>query len=123
MKFLTLSLSLIFSFSALAVFNEVECVGRSGRKNVLLEVERFTDRPWTISHMTIEENGAIKNFDYDMTMRYEQTPSSVRYETGGYTLELDFYPHQRPQWGTIYMGKLFTREIGGYIRDMRCNYR
>ena len=123
MKFLASILAVTFSIPAFAYFNEVECIGRANKKNVLIEVERFSHNPCTISHMTIEENGSIKNFSYDMTMRYQQGPSSVRYESRGFTLELDFSPHPIPEYGYTYAGKLFSREVGGYMNDLRCLYR
>jgi len=121
MKFILGLITLSFSVSALAVFNEVECTGRVNQKTVIVEVERFFHSPWTTSHLTIQENGNRTTSDFDMTMRYN-LPEGVRYESRGFTLDVSFWPDRTPQWGRLYNGMLISREIGGYLRDMKCKF-
>lgn len=122
MKLVLLSLCLGLSTSAFAVFNEIECNGHLNQKKVTLEVERPfpSGSLWRKSTLTIEENGAIKTFDYDMTMRNNQGPSRVRYESRGFNLQVDLWPDQRPQSGRPYRGVLFAFELNGQLSNLNC---
>lgn len=122
MKFVLLFLCLGLSPSVFAVFNEVECKGQLNQKKVTLEVERpFPNGSlWRKSLLTIEENGSLKTFTYDMTIRNNQGPDKVRYESSGFNLQIDFWPHQRPQSGYTYRGVLFARELNGQLSNLNC---
>lgn len=115
MKFLLLSTISLFSLSSFAYFDEAKCIGMINKTNVLVEVERGTGNPWRSSTLLLDGNGSTTHQDFDMTMRYTG-PGYVRYESKGYSLEVDFTPDETPQMGRIYQGKFFSRNLMGNLR-------
>ncbi|WPU66023.1 hypothetical protein [Peredibacter starrii] len=117
MKFLLFSTAALFSLSSFAYFDEAKCIGLINQTNVLVEVSRgnSTGTPWRESSLILDGNGTPTYQEFNMTMRYTG-PGYVRYESKGYTLEVDFTPDETPEWGRIYQGKFFTRGLNGNLK-------
>lgn len=121
MKFL-LAISLaVFSLAATAAWNEVECEGRVGVKEVRVEIERpFPNGSYfKRASVTVTHNGAQIAKDYTVTSRSYSGFNRVEYSAPGFRLEVDFWPDQYPRWGMRYRGLSQTDALGnmstGYL--------
>jgi hypothetical protein len=125
MKLIMLMTTLMFSFSALAYLNEVECEKVSRHQQVRVEIER----PFPANSMTKEAKLYITQDGYERlyhsrVMTYRSRGfSDVRYEGGGLQLEVNFWPDQRPQQWRTYKGRLISFHLGNrYLHDLDCKF-
>lgn len=122
--FLILSLA-IFSLTASAAWNEVECSGLDGAKAIRVEVEQAWPNGsyWKQASVTVDEAGAQSRRDYTVTTRYLPGFSRVEYSAGGFRLEVDFWPDQRPRWGWTYRGTFQSDALGNMsYRALNCRF-
>ena len=114
----------MFSASAFANFNEVECDGKSEDKEFTLEVEQ----PFPYgsyfrrAQLTVTEDGAESSEDYTVTVQAMRGFPTIRYNGAGLRLEVDFWPDQAPRWGRTYRGSLYSSLLGREVRNLDCRF-
>lgn len=125
MKVVILFAIMMFSVSAFAAWNEVECTGMSGTKSFSVDVEQaFPNGSYfKRAALTVAENGAEETHDYTVTTRAVMGFNRVEYSAPGLRLEVDFWPDQRPRWGWTYRGTLQSSVLGNQsIQGLNCRF-
>lgn len=122
MKIFVLLSLLLSSLPSFAYMSEVECVFRSRDTSIMMEVER----PFPQGSMTKDARVEIisprdrRFYNFSVMTYITRGLSKVRYNGGGYELEVDFWPDQRPQWGRTYRGRLMGHPAGHV--GMNCRF-
>jgi len=119
MKTLLLVLSLSFSFSALAFFNDVECDGNTrGGQRAVIEIERGFGGSMRGARTIVF--GARGTNPVETRYRvYSARRFGSRIEfigDSGFRLEVDVWPDQAPRWGRTYWANF------GNLSGLRCRF-
>ena len=124
MKMSLIMVFLMFSLSALAAFNEVECTGATPGKVITLEIEQPfpADSAFKRGTLTITENGADTTSNFTVSTRVNGGFNEIRYWAGGLTLEVNFWPDQRPRWARKYDSKLRSSDLGNETIKLTCEF-
>lgn len=124
MKFTAIFLALM-SFSAFASFNEVECEGKSGDKEIYFEVEQPfpSNSVFKRATLTITENGSDSESRYTVTSRDTRGFNTIRYTGAGVTLEVNHWPDNAPRWGRNYRSTLRIDKVENYSTlNVECSF-
>lgn len=125
MKFLISTFVVLFSFSALASWNEVECEGKIDQKTLEVEIEQPFPNSSSFKRatLTIVENGAENSFNYTVHTRMTRGFNDIRYTAAGLDLEVSYWPDQYPRWGRTYKGTLRSSKLNNqYIQGLKCHF-
>lgn len=124
MKSLLLVSLLSLALPVFASWNEVECEGTVGGKQIEVAVEQpFPNGSfWKQASLRIDENGTLSVHDYTVTTRVMPGFSRVEYMTAGFRLEVDFWPDQRPRWGMRYRGTFQSAVMNHQIQSLTCRF-
>ena len=125
MKFMTTIAFLLISVSAFAGFNEIECQGNSGTKNVYLEIEQPfpTSNVFKRMLLSVASNGAQENFQYTVTSRRYNGSNTILYQDGGLRLQVDLWPDINPRWGRSYRAALNSSDLNnGAAAVLNCQF-
>ena len=124
MKFLALMSVIIFSLSAKAAWNELECTGRFEGKHIRLEIEEsFPNGSYfKKAELTVTQDGAEQSYPYTVSRRSIGL-NRIDYSSRGLRIEVDLWPDQTPRWGRSYSASLLSSVLGNkYIRGFRCQF-
>lgn len=124
MKLTAIFLALM-SFSAFASWNEVECEGKLGTKEVYLEIEQPFPQgsAFTRATLTVTEEGQEKEFYYTVSARRSGGFRNIRYWGAGLDLDVDFWPDNAPRWGRNYRSTLRTSDVDNRASiNVECRY-
>lgn len=122
MKYVFAVLIAVSSVTSFAAWNEAECSKRVGTKTIQVEIEESLGSHFKDARLIIMENGSKETFDYTVTTRVSGF-GEVEYSAPGFTLNVNFWPDQRPQWGMTYNGVLHSAELESqYIQGFRCRF-
>ncbi len=122
MKLILLTLGFALSFSALAGFSEVECNGRDGVNDITAAVEEgFPPQSFRRAYVRLQTptGGQVRNFT---VMSRGAFGNRVRYEGGGFQLEVDFWPDVRPQWARTYRGTFSSTDMNIPFTMLWCRF-
>lgn len=125
MKVIMFIMALMFSFSALAYFNEVECEITIRNQHVKVEIERpFPANAFTKeARLYVTEDGHERLYHTRVMTYRSRGFNDVRYEGTELQLEVNFWPDQRPQQWRTYKGRLISFYLGNsYIHDLDCKF-
>lgn len=125
MKLMTTIALLLLSVSAFAAFNEIECDGNSGVKNVYLEIEQSfpTNNVFKRMVLAVSGNGAQENFQYTVTSRRYNGFNNIVYQGSALRLEVDLWPDTNPRWGRSYRAALISSDLNnGASAVMNCQF-
>jgi hypothetical protein len=124
MKMLIMIALLLVSVPSFASFNEVECRGYSGSKNVYLEIEQSfpTNNVFKRMLLSLHSNGTQENFQYTVTSRRYNGFNNITYHDVGLRLEVDLWPDANPRWGRYYRAILQSSALGNGIANLECQF-
>lgn len=111
MKLLAL-VTLLFSLSVQAGWNEAECTGNIGTLSVRFDVEMPFPRNSSFRRalLVVHENGQETSYDYYVTVR-RLGPQQLVYSGAGLSLNIDIWPDNRPRWGWDYRSLLRSTQF------------
>lgn len=124
MKILTVML-LMYSMSAFALWNEVECEGKVPGKTFKVEVEKtYHGGPiFRPAFLKVKENEVEKTYDYSVSTRVQSGWNRIEYAAYGLRLDVDLSPHAYPRFGWIYRATLASDVLDNqYIQGVRCRF-
>jgi hypothetical protein len=125
MKLFTLFAALIFSISALAYFNEVECQARHADLELLLEIEQpFPNNAiFRRAIMTITKEGGRRTEYHNVSYRRNPGVNRIQYQGAGLRLEIDLWPDAFPRWGRSYNARIWSAGPGTeYFPFIQCRF-
>lgn len=115
----------LFSLTAAAAWNEVECEGRDASKFIRVEVEQaFPNGSYfKQAQVILTEAGAQNIKDYTVFSRSWNGFNRIEYSAPGFRLEVDFWPDQAPRWGRMYRGTFQSDALGNMnYRSLTCRF-
>jgi hypothetical protein len=124
MKFIAFISMFIFSLSASAAWNELECTGRFEGKHIRLEIEEsFPNGSYfKRAELTVLQDGSEQTYHYTVSRR-SMGMNRIDYSSAGLRIEVDLWPDQTPRWGRSYRGSLLSSVLGNkYIRGFNCQF-
>jgi hypothetical protein len=106
MKSLLICFLLLFSISAFAFINEVECEWRKNGKFITADVEMPFPTSSTFKRMLVnaQNDNNTERFYYSVTSRRMNGFNEIQYLGGRVRLIVDLWPDNIPRWGRIYRG-------------------
>jgi hypothetical protein len=125
MKNLLICALTLFSFSALAFINEVECEWRHNEKFITADVERPFPANSTFKRMlvNVQNDNVAERFSYSVTSRRLNGFNEIQYLGGGVRLVVDLWPDNIPRWGRHYRGTLQSSDIqSSSISGFNCRF-
>lgn len=125
MKFVILMALSMFSFSAMAFLNEVECEATKNGKTVYLEIEQPFPQGSSFrnANMEVMSDEGDKTFRYNVTYRrFSGGFNSITYTGAGLRLEVDLWPDSAPRWGRTYRGTISSSDLEERYIQAECRY-
>jgi hypothetical protein len=113
MKRLLICALTLFSVSAMAFINEVECEWRQNENFITADVEMPFPSNATFKRMlvNVQNDNVAETFSYSVTSRRLNGFNEIQYLGGGVRLVVDLWPDNIPRWGRTYRGTLQTSDI------------
>lgn len=112
MKYILTLTIYLFSVTSYASFNEIECEGTSGSKNIILEIEQPFPANGVFKrvNLTISTESDQEDFKYTATTsRFDLR--NIIYQGSGLRLEVDLWPDNDPRWGRNYSAILNSPDL------------
>lgn len=127
MKSLFLVATMLFSASSFAVWNEVECQGRTADKTIQVNVEEAFPRGSSFqrANLVVYQDGNQTVEDYNgVIKRISRGMPRVTYQGSGLRLEVDLWPDNVPQWGRTYRASVRATALGrNEVRNLSCRFQ
>lgn len=119
------ALTILFSVSTYASWNEVECEGKVSDQKFRIEVDR--DLPggpiFRPARLIVSRTDTEEIHDYSVTVRRPGGFNYFEYAAWGFRLNVDLSPHANPRFGYTYRGSLSSNILGEeYIRGIKCKF-
>jgi len=125
MKLLLAVVMSLLSVSGFASFNEVECEGQSGVKNIYLEIEQPFPSTSVFRRVRVDvsTNETRENYYHSVNLNRYGGFSIVNYQGAGFRMQLDLWPDNQPRWGRTYSATLISSNInGGLASSLYCRF-
>lgn len=125
MKHLMIFVTFMFSFSALAYFNEVECTARNAGQELYLEVEQPfpSNSVFRRAVMTITKDGGRRTEYHNVSPRRTGGLNRIQYMGASLRMEIDLWPDAYPRWGRSYRAQIWSAGPGTeYFPFISCTF-